>query len=132
MLIYDSIETANEAESLQIRPRGTPGSSEIHEADWGYRLRGHGMPGGRDGGWLLTFQYTQSAPAGTLIAYEIRDDERTGRVGIVRRDWQRADDQRHLDATKQQLSQPWQGANMQPGGEADLEEIDELLPGQKL
>lgn len=135
MLLYNTVEEVNRAEGIQAARQGEQSSKEWAEADWGYRLRGFGQRGGPSGGWLLTY-LIRGAPfspsktrTGTLIAYEIDENNtKTGRVGVVRRDWNGAVDEEWL--RKIQTAPEW---NSEDGpGEDSLERIDALLPGDRL
>lgn len=135
MLIYNSIEEINRAEAIVAVEQGKPSPGGWGEADWGYRLRGEGLRGGEHG-WLLTFIF-YGAPfspdpnrVGTLIAYEIKNNSKTGRVAVVRRDWSGAADDEWMKKIKS--STQWSFKGRDSKGEADLAIIDEMLPGLKL
>lgn len=136
MLIYDTIDQANQAEGIHATPQGESSPGKWAEADWGYRLRGQGLPGGGRGGWLLTYIFN-GAPfspspsrTGTLIAYEIINDTKTGRVAILRRDWTGALDEEWIQ--KVQASPEWKLNDRNDSGEDDIDRIDNLLPGPTL
>jgi hypothetical protein len=100
------------------------GEFNTSEFDWGYRLRGYGLPGGPGGGWLLAHLPDHDM----LVAYEIgpNDSGKTGRVVLVRDNFTRADNDAAFEKLEQQ---PWWRGDAidKVGGEADLDEIDAFL-----
>ena len=138
MKIYQSIDNFNSTEGALARTEvGGPGSLE---ADWGgMRLRGAGAPGGRHG-WLVTFlvdggkgfftQLEERSTKGWLIAYEIIEDAKTGRLGLLRRGWNG-----ELDAAALQRFRASEGYSLEARdttGEYDIDVLDAELPGPVL
>lgn len=127
--IYDTLEDARAAESgLVVLAQGQSSPKDAFESDWGYRLRGHGLPGGGNG-WLLTFAGTRSiTPAvGFLIAYEIDQNSKTGKVAVLRRAWTHALDDNYR---KRVQADPaiWNTHQRDERGEADIDDVDKALP----
>jgi hypothetical protein len=131
--IYQTIEDFNEQNGAQASPQGQFISPE---SDWGMRLGGHGLPGGNDGGWLLTHLRHNGDPDGYkptwLIAYEIgKGFGKTGRIGLLRENWDGKTDREWR--TKAQAEPGWKGGrHNEPGGEADIDVVDQMLPGPVL
>lgn len=131
MVIYPTIEEANRAEGTAINPRSEP-SARVVEADWSTRLRGCGAPGGNRHGWLLTFHmvdqvdYLADSP-GTLLAYEIVQGARAGRVAVLRRGWTSRQDARELERIRS-----LDGWDPLTPGTADLEWVDQNVEGEIL
>lgn len=101
---------------------------ENSEADWGYRLRGEGQPGGKAGGWLVTF-VRKDRHTGSLIAYEINSKgAKTGTVILLRDPWTTAQDDQWV--SQAQPASWWDpGArNSDVDGEADIRDLDAFLP----
>ena len=135
MLIYESIEDANAGEpGLRVTPQGEYAEPGTVEADWGYRLRGAGLPGGKVG-WLLTFAgsgYDSTIPViGWLIAYEIAHNEKTGRVAVLRREWDSVTDKAELARIRKQET-IWDYTRRHEIGEGDLDTLDAHLVGVQL
>lgn len=137
MIIYDTLQEAMDAEpGLVLTAQGQRGTSGCFEKDWGYRLRGAGLSGGA-AGWLLTFAGKGSGMAraerGWLVAYAIVDNEKTGRVAILRRNWDSITDDAEL--TRVRLDQTlWSGKqrDVDGEGEADIEAVDAFIGGAVL
>ncbi|MGO2519960.1 MAG: hypothetical protein ACTH8F_07555 [Microbacterium sp.] len=134
MLIYETLDDARAGEpGLSVTPQGERSADETFEADWGYRLRGAGLPGG-DVGWLLTFAGIGSGfgddHRGWLIAYEIDHDSKSGRVAVLRRDWDSATDRAEISKLRE--LDLWDAGQRRSQGEADIEAVDELLSGEQL
>ncbi len=137
MKIDDTLQDAMDAEpGLVLTAQGAHGKAGYFERDWGYRLRGAGLPGG-SAGWLLTFAALGSGFAGNetgwLLAYEIVDNVKTGRVAVLRRNWESAVDDVELTRTRLN-SELWADAlrNVDGQGEADIDEIDAAIAGAVL
>lgn len=138
MKIYPTVADFNAAEGATAKAQmifnGAP------ESDWGYRLRGAGAPGGRHG-WLVTFlnadphidPFSVAGPRSTgwLLAYEIVNNSKTGRVGLIRRDWNGPVDA--AERTKAQSQPSWNTDNRNDdGGEYDIDQLDRELPGEMI
>jgi hypothetical protein len=131
MKIHSTFEAAESAEpGLVLRRPGNHVPTSNSEMDWGFRLRGGGLPGGEHG-WLLTFARKDHAFApnasGWLIAYEIDRNKKTGRVAIVRREWDSNIDDAQLKLIKSDAT-IWDSARRDEDGEADIDVIDKKLP----
>lgn len=135
MLIYDTFATARSDEpELLLLEDGTFASANQFERDWGYRLRGTGLPGGEIG-WLLTFSGVGSGfgadGVGFLIAYEISHNTKTGRVGVLRREWDGKTD----DAERNRITQTtsiWNAQGHHHVGEADIDVVDAAVLGTRI
>lgn len=134
MLIYKSLDAARAAEpGLVVTAQGENAPAGTFEKDWGYRLRGAGLPGGEIG-WLLTFAGLGSGfgeANGWLIAYEIVHDEKTGRLAMLRRDWDTRLDDSELEHVRQ-IDGLWDARRRHDDGEADLDVLDAELQGARL
>ncbi|MFC3297883.1 hypothetical protein [Clavibacter michiganensis] len=135
MRIYNTIEEFKTAENAPASREDE--QTTTAEADWGYRLRGAGVPGGNEHGWLLTFLMAERpgvggiAGSGWLIAYEIMGARKTGRIALLRRDWTAEIDQAEIRRTR---AEAWWGGAAQRNtiGEADLETVDYELAASML
>lgn len=140
MIVYSTLAAAMAAEpGLHLLDDGQFAPAGRYERDWGYRLRGGGLPGG-EVGWLLTFagQGAGMAPSewgpketGWLIAYEIAHSSKTGRVAILRRDWDSGTDWSELHRVHAS-SALWDARNQPLQGEADLDDVDANIAGTQL
>lgn len=130
MKLFDNVHDLAATIGLKIREQTPHGPSFAFEADWGYRLRGQGQPGGLRGGWLVTrAQQSDWSADGHLIAYEIdAEDSRTGRCALLRSPWPQDVDSSELARV---LSSGWwtpQGRE----GEMDIDVLDGILSGTRL
>jgi hypothetical protein len=121
MRIYESIHEFTTAEHAPASGNPEPIAPE---EDWGYRLRGAGLTGGTNG-WHLT--YLHHDDPGLLIAYEISNNKKTGRIALLRRNWTRAYNDHWKHHT--QTSTHWTPTTRDTTGEADIDHIDTAIAG---
>lgn len=134
MKIYDSLDELSAAIGLPVlepstddRTGGAPA-----ESDWGFRLRGLGLPGGMPhGGWLLTFARKRfNSSTGHLIAYEISPQNiKTGRCALLRSPWD--EETNDSERARTYASPIWSGSMHDLGGEADLAAVDDFVAEQR-
>lgn len=137
MKIYSTVSDLNAAEGAMAKEQMVQGGPP--EADWAYRLSGAGAPGGKHG-WLVTFLLDDRHGAtwdlanpeitGLLIAYEILNDSKTGRVGVLRRNWNGALDAAELQKLRAQPD--YKLSSRYTNGEYDIDVLDRQLPGPVL
>lgn len=89
-----------------------PATTGCVESDWGApHMGGHGLPGGPEGGWMVTFAYPpalmpnpitrdsdpDAGRHGWLIAHAVVKGRRTGRSMVIAGPFNHADDHRLVD-----------------------------------